>query len=134
MIGAAIDTFIHEMLSADGRLEGVPIYADVASPGTREPFIVFSLQDARDARTIGAGRVLTHATYLVKAVQRSESFTTVYALADIIDDVLDGASGMNAAGAVLWVERELPIRYTEVTDSGTYKHAGALYRVYAREE
>lgn len=129
-----MDTFIHGMLSADARLQGVPIHADVAPADTAEPFIVFSLQDARDVRTLGAGRVLTEASYLVKAVARAETYADVYDIADVIESVLDGASGTASDGAILWVERELPIRYTEVTDTGTYKHAGGVYRVYAREE
>lgn len=127
----AVDTWLATVL-ADVAPGGV--YADVAPPDVDEPYIVFSLSDATDVKVVGAQRVLTDVTYLVKAVQAGSSFVALDGIADGVDEALDNANGVTTSGVIIWCTRERPVRYSEVTDGVTYKHLGALYRIQARKE
>lgn len=110
------------------------VHSDVAPPGTVGPWVTFGLQDARDVKVVNTARVLTDATYLVKAVGPGSSYAGLEEVADAIDTALSGAAAVVAQGAIIWCERERPVRYRESDNGIEYRHLGGLYRIQVREE
>ena len=130
-----IDRWLADTIATalDG-IEHGGVFSDVAPPGASLPFVVFSLADSADVYAVGSIRVMTDATYLVKAVGPEASYEQVGALADAIDDALHAASSLTDDGFIVWCHRERPLRYAEEAGDEQYRHLGGYYRIQAREE
>jgi len=111
------------------------IYAYQAPEGAAFPFVVYSRQAGHDVMGVGAARIMASEVYQVKAVGKGAtvSFWTIKAIADRIDEVLQGASGSVVDGRVLSCVREQIISYVENSGSDVYSHLGGLYRIQVQE-
>ncbi len=133
------DKFIHGLLAASvglAALVGDRIYSEVAPQGAAFPHVVFSFQSGLDRNAIGAFRIFTRPTYLVKAVTKDFSLATANQIAAIADDVLMGARGTipSEQVSVMGCHRLMPVRYTEVRDGVRYNHVGGQYRLFVCKE
>lgn len=130
-----VDQWLYTLLAGDAALRnwvGDRVYAYIAPPDAAFPFIVFSHQAGYDVRGVGPARIMTSLVYQVKVVGRGTSFAPFKAIADRIDQILQGASGSVVDGFILMCVRERPIAYVETEKGAQYCHLGGLYRIFAR--
>jgi hypothetical protein len=118
------EQYIYGKLAA---LVGGRVYSGIAPATATYPLIVFQVQSpGADVTVIGGERIWADPLFLVRAVGKSASWSSVSATADAIDVALHNTSG----GAVVWCRRESPFSLIEVTDAGIqYRHLGGLYRL-----
>lgn len=135
-----VDTWVFTQLQSSSALqalvaERIHNLENVGPLGTATPYVGFQFQGGSHLRVIGAKRIYTQTTYLVKAVLNNSSGNPHAAGQQIVsafDAVLDGMIGSNV-GADLYVTgcaKLTPIRYVEDAGGGVrYLHWGGLYRV-----
>lgn len=130
--------FLDSLLKADAALValvGQRIYGDSIPGETAFPYAFFGAPEpGEDTRGVGAVRILTNATWEIKAVDKAIGWTAVEEVADRLDALVHGAAG--AAGTDGWVlmgVRERPIDYREDAAGVEYRHLGGLYRLWAQE-
>lgn len=102
------------------------------------PAVVFNLQSGSDRRAIGSnGRLLSRQSWLVKAVDQSESYAGADALMEALDSALeDAVQTVTVGGASYRVQvigRLSPIRFSERSENVPYKHVGGVYLVHITE-
>lgn len=130
-----VDAWLYAVLSADAVLTaavGGRIYSDVAPQDVAFPYALFSYQGGHDVRAVGPHRIMAHATYQVKAIDRNESYGGIDGIADRIDALLQGASGSILDGHVLSCVRDQVVRYSEVDGGVQYRHLGGLFSIIAQ--
>lgn len=126
-----------DLMSALGGQAGVvngldQVYSDTVPPDVVYPYLIYQMQSNSDSMTTDSTRVLWIATYLVKGVDRAESYTGLKTIASRIDVRLHKASGVVADGMVLHSARVGVIRYPEITDAVNYRHRGGSYRFWTQ--
>ena len=132
-----IEQWLCSLLTGDAGTGGVKtltggrIYAYQAPEGVAFPFVVYSRQAGHDVMGVGAARIMASEVYQVKVVGKGAtvSFGTVKAIADRIDELLQGASGSVVDGQILSCVREQGISYVENSGLDVYSHLGGLYRI-----
>ena len=113
-----------------GGLVASRVYEGIAPAGTDGPYIVYSLQSpGNDVIVVGGARITATPLFLVKAVAKVKSWSTLAPIADQIDTRLHDASGTVTGGVILSSMREQPFSLIEVTDGVQYQHLGGLYRI-----
>lgn len=131
----AIDRYIFGALTADPTLAGVVgqrVYVDIATPAAAMPYIIFQMQASVDLMPVGPGRIWADCLYLVRGVTEATSYGgALKTIADRIDAVLHATAGANVDGTVWACVRDRPYRLPEVADGRNYRHAGAIFRIYA---
>jgi hypothetical protein len=129
----AAETWLYSKLSADATLLGLVstrIYGYVAPPQTTYPLVIYQYQAGHDVGGVSAVRIMSQEVYVVKAVGRDTSFSTLKPIAKRIDELLHRASGSTADGQVLACVREQPFRMVEVEDGIEYRYLGGIYRIF----
>jgi len=81
---------------------------------------------------VNAHRVFSDSAWIVKAVDRDASITTLRSVAGSIDALLHRASGTADGGTVLYCVCEAPFQLTEQIDGILYRHLGGVYRIVAK--
>lgn len=124
------DVWLKDFLETDpdlyDQINGV--YSDAFPERVAMPIVRYNLQDQDDLMVIGMNRILTHATYLVRAITRGPEWDQATTIADLIDKRLHQASGGNTTIYVQEVVREEPFLLTTIEAGDMYRHAGGLYR------
>jgi hypothetical protein len=133
----AAEQWIYSKLSGDSTLNaavGGRIFAHIAPATATYPLVLFAALGARDVRTLGPARIMTHLTYKVVAINEGGGFgAPLGTIADRIDAVLQAASGTVAAGTVMACVREQPFEMVEVGGGGRiFRHLGGVYELVAR--
>lgn len=131
----AADTFIYARLTAAPALLVSRVYAAEAPQGAPLPYVIYSLMGGSDDLTeVGAHRVWSNVLYLVKVVGQGTSYSALDATVNEIDTRLHRSSGpVSTTAYVDACVREQPFRLAETTSSGvSYRHQGALYRLWVR--
>jgi hypothetical protein len=134
------EQWLYGLLSSDAGAGGVNtlvggrIYAYLAPLGAPFPLVVFSHQGGHDVRGVGPMRVMASMVYQVKVIGEGTAvnFGAVKVIADRIDALLQGASGVVVDGQVLSCVREQGISYVENRGADVYSHLGGLYRLQAQ--
>lgn len=129
--------WIFVTLSTDATIENLVadrVHEGVAPQDTAYPFVIFNHQGGADVRGVGTYRAFDNSLYQVKAVTQSESYDEAVAIADAIDNALQGASGTASGGYIGPAVREQTLMLTEVSKGIVYKSAGGLYRLAAQEQ
>ena len=127
------DEYLFNLLSNDAALTalvGNRIYADLEpQANTQYPICLWQWQaSGMDVRPVGKPFVAANLLYLIKAIDRSFQFPQ--AVMDRVTTLLDNSAGTIASGGqVLFCQREMPWRLTEVDAGVTYKHVGATFRL-----
>lgn len=133
------EAWLYGLLTADSELTTLVdsrVYSGAAPQGATLPYVIISHQSGRDVLGVGTTRIMSHLTYLVKAVGQCQSYVTLEPIADQIDTLLHGASGEIAgtagAGAeLLACTRAMTVAYAEAQEGQQYRHLGGLYHVVA---
>jgi len=120
--------WLYQTLSGDATLQGYVgqrVYRDLAPQGAAMPYLVFSYQAGRDVEAVGAVRILSQITVLVRVWGRRSEYATLAAAATRVDELLHAGSGTNVLACV----REFPIDMAETVDGVTYVALGGQYRL-----
>lgn len=134
-----VDKFLYSVLGADAQLAsviGAKIYTDMAPRQATFPFVVFQLYTPRqDTRAINSAkiRVWSEIDYLIRGVDKTESYASLELIANRIDEVIDGRTGVSVPGGVVETcLRRFPFRYQEIQDGVQIRHMGGVYRFNAK--
>jgi hypothetical protein len=130
-----VETWLHTILGNDATLAGLvgtQIYSYAAPKTASFPLVIYQFQGGHDVRGVGPARIMTDGLYVVKAVDRDESFAGLKAIAERVDALLQGAKGETVDGSVLGCVREQPLALEEAIDGVKYRHLGGIYRVWAQ--
>jgi hypothetical protein len=130
-----VDRWLYGLLTGDSTLVGLVdgrVYGYLDQRDGALPYVVYSFQGGYDVRGNGPTRFMTSLLYQVKAVGAGASFQPLQAIADRLDELLQGASGTVSGGRVLVCVREQPINFPEVHNGVIYLHVGGLWRIHAQ--
>lgn len=142
----AADEFIYGQLKNDATLMGLlnaayskygqppvaapEIYAETIVPDVTYPYIIFQMHTALPDSTVVNGiRIWSRLDYLVKVVDREQSYSTIAPIYSRMDQLLHLTAGTVADGQVYWSQRIRPFRMPEVDDAIQYRHMGGIYRI-----
>jgi len=142
----AADEFIYAKLKNDSTLltliqavytkygQTVPtdpeIYADTVPPTVTFPYVSFQLRTPWPDTTVANGvRIFARMDYLVKVVDRAQSYADMVPIYNQIDKLLHLATGTVADGVVLFTQRMQIFRFPEIDDAIQYRHLGGIYRL-----
>ena len=125
------DLWLKTFLEADATLMSQVngVYSDAFPERVAMPIIRFNIQDQDDVMPIGMHRIITYATYLVRAITRGPDWDEASALADLIDLRLHRASGSGTGIYVQEVYRTEPFVMTTIEGGDMYRHAGGQYHL-----
>ena len=135
---AVAEQWLYERLTGDSTLMGylgndpARVVGYLAPEGTPEPFVVFQHQASSDVMVVNGERIWSDLVYLVKTIDKGESFAQAWDIAGRIDDVLHEAAGISSSGEVLACVRERLISYVEHDGKEMFRHAGGVYRMYVK--
>lgn len=130
-----IEMWLHSLLAGDATLAalvGSRVYGYLAPPGAVSPWVVFNYQSGNDVRGVGPTRIMVSTLYQVKGVGQVDGFGPLKPIADRIDALMQGASGVVVDGQVLLCVRQNPVAYVEVNEGRQFRHLGGLYWIIAR--
>ena len=136
---SVIAKWLYGILHGDGTLLGLAtggIWDTHAPQGVTGNVVVFQFQAGKDVLVVGAQRISMDATYLVRAIGATNRYEAIMPIADRIDTLIHGVrSPLVVGGSTLgevWCVRTQPFLLTEVDSGIEYRHAGGIYRVYAK--
>lgn len=142
----AADTWIYTTLKADAALVALiggatspRIYMEQAPQNSTVvwPCVIYQMQSAVDLMWVGPRRVWSDMLYLVRGLDKTESYGgTLLTIAERIDVCLHATpNGTTNAYGVIWTcVGEQPFRLPEVRDGRNFKHCGRIYRIRASKE
>jgi hypothetical protein len=123
------EQFIYNLLAA-ADVAGDRIHSGSAPAGTAQPYVVIQVQSSgNDLYTVGAYRVWADPLFIVKAVAKTGSWSTLTATADAIDAALHDKEGTVSGGTIYECIRERPFSLIENDEGVEYRHLGGFYRV-----
>jgi hypothetical protein len=125
----SISAWLYETLAGNAVGVGDRVHEGAAPEGTTYPLIVFDLYSGSDTMGVGPARILVDSRWMIKAVDRSQSFTNLKTIVDAIDNLLHGATPY--ANGVLGAVREQPVQFVEEIDGVQYRYLGGIYRILA---
>jgi hypothetical protein len=132
-----VDAAIVAALKADTGTGGLMtlmvdgVFVDVAPSGSTK-FVIVSLATHRD-EYVFEGPAFEESTYLVKAVDLNVSGIRAKSAAARIDAVLQDAALSISGYALMLLQRQERVRYTEVDDDNKdirWQHRGGRYSVF----
>lgn len=130
-----VETYIYSKLSADTTLASLiagRIFDGIADQGTEFPYVVYNFQSGHDVNEVYGRRVMTAATYLIKAIDNRPNTTRLIPIVKQIDALINGQSGsVGATGTILAAVRQSPVAMPEEDGGVQYRHRGGLYRFWA---
>lgn len=104
------------------------VFDSTVPDGARYPYVVFNHQANSDSEVSEGVIVVNQSTWLVKGVDRSESYDGLKPVRVLFHAALHRAFGsVGPDGQVLFGRRISSIRFPEVTDNVEYRHLGGLY-------
>lgn len=122
-----VEALIEDALLDDTALQAVVggrVFRYVAPMAAPMPFVVLSIQSARDELGIGAAVILTTYDVVVRAVGNPEDLANLQTAADRFDAVL-----ISGLGQSYQIARRAPVTYVTVENNQYYRHLGARYQV-----
>lgn len=127
------DALVQKLLNDSQLKQLMPdgVYWDEAKTGAKR-FVIVSLVDENDAATMGKGRSIEDALYLVKAVELASAGANIRAAAKRIDQLLDDGTLTIDGYELMSISRDSRVRSTEVDEVDPtirWQHRGGRYRV-----
>lgn len=137
----AIDNFFYLTASADAALTALlgvaldpdvnpGVYVDTVPAETTYPYVLATMRATGDTLTSDGTIVLTRADYLIKGVDRAESYEGLRPIAQRLHQLFHQAEGVVADGLVLKCIRQQAIHYPEIHEDVSYRHLGGIYRFW----
>lgn len=142
----AADQWIYSTLKADATLTALiggstspRIYNEqVPQNGTPIwPCVIYNMQSAVNVMIVGPRQFWASMLFLVRGVHETSSYGgNLLTIAERIDTALHATpnGATNAYGIVWSCVLEQPFRLPEVRDGRNFRHAGAIFRIYASKE
>jgi hypothetical protein len=131
-----IERWLYGVLSTDATLTGLVgsrIYSYVAPVNATYPLIIFQYQTGSDLMGVGPVRIWSDSVYVIKAINRMESYSTLKTIADRVDVLLHAESGSVTDGRVVGCVRERAYSMLELVDTVQVRHLGGIYRIMAQD-
>jgi hypothetical protein len=138
---SAAETWLYATLTGDATLTGLVgarVYNTRRPADGAMPCVVFQLQASGDVMVVGAVRVWSRLTYVVRGIAEPvpPSYEgTLKSIAGRIDALLHGKSGSNGAGTVWSCVRVRPFQMAETPPQlggREFRHLGGVYEIQAR--
>lgn len=140
-----VDEFIFGRLTGDATLLGLlnaayaasgqlpvsatEVYSETIPVDITYPYIIFQMRPSMDDTTVVNGiRIFSRIDYLVKVVDRNQSYGLIAPIYSRVDQLLHMTSGTVADGQVYYSQRMRPFRMPEIDDAIQYRHMGGIYR------
>lgn len=128
--------FIYSTLVADATMNGHVngrIYEGIAPSSAAFPYVIFQEYAPNDVMGMGAVRLWRNDLWIVKVLDRTESFFgNIKTIATRLDTVLHRGAGTNVEGVVWACTREQPLSQIESNEGGDQiRHLGGIYRILA---
>ncbi len=99
----------------------------------RYPALVYQLMSARDVRPANKEYVYSNCLYLVKVIDRSESFAAATAAMDRVDGLLDNTKGTAPTGeAIVYCQREEQVDQNYLITGVSYRELGSIFRIWVQ--
>lgn len=133
----SVDQFIKDRLLANAGIVsavGQRVYHELAPQNTPFPYILANFQSGVDRNAIGEQRIFTRPLYVIRAVTKENLFTVASGIANTIDTVLQGASGLVGTVQIRGCFRETLVRFIEVEAGVRFNHVGGTYRIFCYDE
>ena len=130
----SVDRWLYAKLTGDTTLMALitGVYTLPAPASAVLPFVLIQEQASSDIRGVGPARIGITGTWLVRGVAQTVSWAgNLETIANRIDVLLQAASGTVSGGVVWACVRERPFRLIETVQSGTFRHQGGQYRIWA---
>jgi len=113
---------------------GAAIYDGVAPLNSPYPYVIVQVQSpGADMMGVGTARIWATPLFLVKAIDKTRSWSTLTALADAIETRLHGATGSTGLtatdGRILSCVRESPFSLIEESNGDMFRSLGGLFRL-----
>lgn len=105
------------------------IYYQQAPDDAHFPIVVFNKQSGVPTEAFRDPDAFDTEVWLVKAIDRNSTADTAEAISARITVLLNDATLSVSGRAVTYLRRQSDVDYSEVSDSITYAHSGALYRL-----
>lgn len=119
-------------LTTGDELWGNRAYYALAPTGTRRPFVVFSVQEARELNENRAPDALVLLLVKVISVDLEEGLRGAYRIAALLNDAgdQDGYTPLGSSGGwrITTVTQERMIEYSELIAGTNVFHVGNMYR------
>ena len=125
----ASDTTLNNLLGVPPAGYSKSIYHQQAPQGATYPLVILSKQSGTPTEAFGDPSALENDTWLVKAVDRSNSADVAEAVSARITTLLNDANLSISGATTLYLRRQSDVEYPEVPDGQVYRHVGALYRL-----
>jgi len=126
-----IAEWLYETLSGDDADVGDRVWTFPAPQSATTPYITFQLQAGSDTPFFGDTPRMMRGTYLVRCIDKGWSKEDASVVADLIDGLLEKATGTGTDVAILGCIRQSPFEMTETSDGEAYQHVGGIYRIIA---
>lgn len=145
--GITLARWVYQTLSTDAALAaavGVTLAAlptqigEGTAPSTSDPakpWIVFTVTESLDVKTVGMIQVMAHARIQVRATVRGNSYGPLVAVYQRIHQLLEAKANQaptGFTGMVLTCERVSSVQYPENDQGIQYRHLGGLYDTFVQ--
>lgn len=131
------DQWLYSTLAADATLTAAVstrFYADEAPDKAAFPFVQWNLLSSVDVRGQGPNSIMLNCLYLVKAVGKTRSYGDLLPITKRVRELIDGKGGDTLAGDHIFsCSREEGFRLPEYLNGVSYRHLGAVYRIFVQE-
>jgi hypothetical protein len=127
----SVQSWLYGILTGNATLtalHGNRVYEGSAPQGVVFPVVIFNYMAGRDVTLVEGTRSHTSSLWLVKVVDKAETFTSTATITSQIDALLH-AKKETMDGINYSCLREEPFFLIEETDGVEYRHQGGMYRV-----
>jgi hypothetical protein len=106
------------------------VYGDTLPPDVVYPYIFYQHSANADTMTTDSVIVMNRSLWIVKVVDRAETYQLAKPIYGRVHALLHRASGTVVDGQVLHCRRESRIHYPEITEAVSYRHLGGVYHFW----
>jgi hypothetical protein len=133
----AVERFLYTTLTGDATLAaivGTRVFGHAVPPAATRPYVFYTLVDpGEDLSEVGAVRIWSNMIYVVRIVNKTESYPSLEAGSTAITNALHRASGSNISGAVVACIKEAPFAFIEIDQDGSQlRHLGSRFRLFVQ--
>jgi hypothetical protein len=130
------ERWIRTILLSDPTIAGIVgarVYAEVAPSGATEPFVVMQFLGSPDAIYGNDNTIIWQKlAYIVKAITKGNSSSSLQTLVDRINTVLHAQRGGTADAAIDYCIRRKPFKMVDPQGHDLYQHLGSEFELAVR--
>lgn len=131
-----VDKWLYSTLTGDATLTGLVggrISGTLSDQVLALPYVHFSLQSDRNIIALGGETIVVDCRYLVKAVGKTSSWSTILPIARRINQLVHRPYETFQVAGVgsLSTHRDSIVQQAEIDSGIQYRHLGGIYRIRA---